>query len=87
MKHIWYNKEYQYFPRDGNAASCSLVQVITFPPFEGTERHYLHAQIARIAAATSVSPQGFFTFGSGEEEADLDMEEGMGLYQQSSCIY
>ncbi|CAB3248695.1 unnamed protein product [Arctia plantaginis] len=53
-------------------------EVVTFPPFEGTERHYLHAQICRIAAATSVSPQGFYTFGSGEEEEDLDMEEGAG---------
>ncbi|XP_075982602.1 radial spoke head protein 4a [Anticarsia gemmatalis] len=53
-------------------------EVLTFPPFEGTERHYLRAQIARIAAATSVSPQGFYTFGSGEEEEDLDMEEGAG---------
>lgn len=55
-----------------------MMQVLTFPPFEGRERHYLHAQICRIAAATSVSPQGFYTFGSGEEEEDLDMEEGAG---------
>ncbi|CAH1637934.1 unnamed protein product [Spodoptera littoralis] len=53
-------------------------EVITFPPFEGTEKEYLRAQIGRIAAATSISPQGFFTFGSGEEEEDLDMEEGGG---------
>lgn len=53
-------------------------EVITFPPFDGSERHYLRAQIARIAAATSISPQGFFTFGSGEEEEDLDLEEGGG---------
>ncbi|KAH9642274.1 hypothetical protein HF086_009638 [Spodoptera exigua] len=53
-------------------------EVITFPPFEGTEKEYLRAQIARIAAATSVSPQGFFTYGSGEEEEDLDLEEGGG---------
>ncbi|CAH0594510.1 unnamed protein product [Chrysodeixis includens] len=53
-------------------------EVITFPPFEGSEKNYLRAQIARIAAATSISPQGFFTFGSGEEEEDLDLEEGGG---------
>ncbi|XP_073950126.1 radial spoke head protein 6 homolog A-like isoform X2 [Choristoneura fumiferana] len=52
-------------------------EIQTFPPFDGTERHYLRAQIARIQAATSVAPQGFYTFGSGEEE-DIDMEEGMG---------
>ncbi|XP_013170636.1 PREDICTED: radial spoke head protein 6 homolog A [Papilio xuthus] len=50
-------------------------EIQSFPPFEGTERHYLRAQISRIAAATSISPQGFFTFGSGEEEEDIDMEE------------
>ncbi|CAG5004318.1 unnamed protein product [Parnassius apollo] len=50
-------------------------EVQTFPLFEGTERHYLRAQIARIAAATSISPQGFYTFGSGEEEEDIDLEE------------
>lgn len=57
-----------------------IFQVITFPPFEGTEKEFLRAQIARIAAATSISPQGFFTYGSGEEEEDLDMEEGGGLH-------
>ncbi|RVE44122.1 hypothetical protein evm_011233 [Chilo suppressalis] len=40
-------------------------EVITFPPFEGTERNYLRAQLARLAAATAVSPQGFFTYGPG----------------------
>ncbi|KPJ17009.1 Radial spoke head protein 6-like A [Papilio machaon] len=50
-------------------------EIQSFPPFEGTERHFLRAQIARIAAATSISPQGFYTFGSGEEEEDIDMEE------------
>ncbi|XP_045776181.1 radial spoke head protein 4 homolog A isoform X2 [Maniola jurtina] len=53
-------------------------EVLTFPPFEGTERNYLRAQIARIAASTSISPQGFYTFGSGEEEEDIDLEEGAG---------
>ncbi|KAM3959332.1 radial spoke head protein 4a [Aphomia sociella] len=53
-------------------------EVLTFPPFDGTERNFLRAQIARIAAATSISPQGFFTYGSGEEEEDIDLEEGAG---------
>ncbi|XP_047033554.1 radial spoke head protein 6 homolog A [Helicoverpa zea] len=53
-------------------------EVITFPPFDGVEKHYLRAQIARIAASTSISPQGFFTYGSGEEEEDLNLEEGGG---------
>ncbi|CAH0728637.1 unnamed protein product, partial [Brenthis ino] len=53
-------------------------EVITFPPFNGTERNFLRAQIARIQASTSISPQGFYTFGSGEEEEDIDLEEGAG---------
>ncbi|XP_059048226.1 radial spoke head protein 6 homolog A [Achroia grisella] len=53
-------------------------EVLSFPPFNGTERNFLRAQIARIAAATCVSPQGFYTYGSGEEEEDIDMEEGGG---------
>ncbi|CAH2244835.1 jg23046 [Pararge aegeria aegeria] len=61
-----------------NAANAVKIEVLTFPPFEGTERNYLRAQIARIQAATSISPQGFYTFGSGEEEEDIDMEEGAG---------
>ncbi|GBP78960.1 Radial spoke head protein 4 homolog A [Eumeta japonica] len=49
-------------------------EVVTFPPFDGTERHYLRAQVARIAAAACVSPRGYYTFGSGEEEEDVDAE-------------
>ncbi|XP_017766964.1 PREDICTED: radial spoke head protein 6 homolog A [Eufriesea mexicana] len=50
----------------------------TFPPFPGTEKNYLRAQIARISATTQVSPIGFFTFGGGAEEEELmeEMEEG-----------
>ncbi|XP_076289403.1 radial spoke head protein 4a [Lasioglossum baleicum] len=50
----------------------------TFPPFPGTERNYLRAQIARISAATSISPIGFLTFGGEDEEEELgeEMEEG-----------
>ncbi|CAH2044783.1 unnamed protein product, partial [Iphiclides podalirius] len=62
-------------------------EIQTFPPFEGTERHYLRAQIARIAAATSVSPQGFYTFGSGEEEEDLDMEEAGDMNYNQNPFY
>lgn len=60
-----------------------LSQVITFPPFEGTERNFLRAQIARIQAATAISPQGFYTYGSGEEEEDIDLEEGAGNHDIS----
>ena len=30
------------------------------PPFPGKERHFLRAQIARIFAATMISPVGFY---------------------------
>ncbi|XP_054010347.1 radial spoke head protein 6 homolog A [Hylaeus anthracinus] len=50
----------------------------TFPPFPGTEKNYLRAQIARISAATHVSPIGFFTFGGEDEEEEMgeEPEEG-----------
>ncbi|KAG7202738.1 hypothetical protein KM043_009912 [Ampulex compressa] len=47
----------------------------TFPPFPGVERNYLRAQIARISAATHVSPIGFFTLGGEAEEEEVG-EEG-----------
>ncbi|XP_076665778.1 radial spoke head protein 4a [Andrena cerasifolii] len=48
--------------------------VHTFPPFPGTEKNYLRAQIARISAATLISPIGFFTFGGEDEEEELEEE-------------
>ncbi|XP_025991672.2 radial spoke head protein 6 homolog A [Solenopsis invicta] len=47
--------------------------IYSFPPFPGTEKNYLRAQIARISATTHISPIGFFTF-SGEDE-DEEIEE------------
>jgi radial spoke head protein 4A len=48
-------------------------QVISYPPFQGTEANFLRAQIARISAATHISPIGFYRFDEegegGEEEA------------------
>lgn len=34
--------------------------VVSYPPFPGTERNFLRAQIARIAAATVIAPAGAF---------------------------
>ncbi|KAM8953649.1 radial spoke head protein 6 homolog A [Pelodytes ibericus] len=48
--------------------------VITYPPFLGTEANLLRAQIARISAATHVSPLGFYQF--SEEEGDEEEESG-----------
>lgn len=40
------------------------------PPFPGTEASLLRAQIARISAATQLSPQGYFVFENEEEEEE-----------------
>jgi len=35
-------------------------QVESYPLFQGLEKHYLRAQIARITAATQISPRDYF---------------------------
>ncbi|ELK29685.1 Radial spoke head protein 6 like protein A [Myotis davidii] len=50
--------------------------VISYPPFPGNEANYLRAQIARISAATHISPLGFYQF--NEEEGDEEEEGGAG---------
>jgi radial spoke head protein 4/6 len=53
--------------------------VRAYPPFPGTEKEYLRAQIARVVAATILCPQGKYTI---EEESappkvvPLESEEG-----------
>ncbi|KAJ3037548.1 Radial spoke head protein 4 A [Rhizophlyctis rosea] len=48
-------------------------KVVSYPPFNGTEAQYLRCQIARISAATVISPQGYYTF---DQEEGADEEEG-----------
>lgn len=62
---------------------ATIFQIHSFPPFPGNEKNYLRAQIARIGAATHVSPIGYFTFGNSkqdddemEDEEDDDDEDG-----------
>jgi radial spoke head protein 4A len=50
-------------------------QVVSYPSFQGLEMHYLRAQIARISAATVVSPAGYYIF--DPEENDEDAENTM----------
>lgn len=45
------------------------------PPFPGTERNYLRAQIARISAATVLSPSGYFVAGEDEEQFNIAVNE------------
>lgn len=47
-------------------------QIVTYPPFKGTEANYLRAQIARISAGSQISPIGFYRF---DEEAEGGEEE------------
>ncbi|KAK9828684.1 hypothetical protein WJX72_001516 [[Myrmecia] bisecta] len=47
--------------------------VSAYPPFPGTEAHFLRAQIARIAATTVLCPVGYFN--AGEEGALEKAEE------------
>ncbi|WAR30501.1 RSH4A-like protein [Mya arenaria] len=54
-------------------------QVVSNPPFPGTERNFLRAQIARITASTQVSPLGYYRFDDeGEEEEEHAEEAGGG---------
>lgn len=63
-----------------------MLQIVTYPAFPGQEKHYLRAQIARISAATHVSPVGFYKFSGGEEDeeeeelAEEEEEEGILLH-------
>ena len=45
------------------------------PPFPGTERNYLRAQIARIAAATVLAPSGYYQAGEDEEQFNIALNE------------
>ncbi|XP_034451680.1 radial spoke head protein 4 homolog A-like [Hippoglossus hippoglossus] len=51
----------------------------SYPPFPGNEANYLRAQIARISAATQVSPRGFFQ--TVEDESDEEDEEPRDSYE------
>lgn len=45
-----------------------------FPAFPGRERHYLRAQIARIAHATTLCPTGLYTMPEEAEEPEPNEE-------------
>lgn len=40
--------------------------VPSYPPFPGTEKNLLRAQLARISGATLISPDGFFKLDEDE---------------------
>ncbi|KAJ3000272.1 Radial spoke head protein 4 A [Globomyces sp. JEL0801] len=45
-------------------------KIVSFPEFKGTEAHYLRCQIARISAATVVSPKGYYMIDPEQEESE-----------------
>ena len=47
-----------------------LPQINSYPAFPGTEINYLRAQIARIGAATQISPNGALVKHEDEEEEE-----------------
>jgi radial spoke head protein 4A len=50
--------------------------VNSFPAFRGAESQLLRCQIARISAATVVSPLGYYTFDPDGEDGGADGEAG-----------
>ena len=46
------------------------IKIISYPPFEGSEAQYLRCQIARISAATTICPTGYYIFDSEDGEPD-----------------
>ncbi|UJR09249.1 hypothetical protein I4U23_013495 [Adineta vaga] len=55
-------------------------EIVSYPAYPGTEKNYLRAQIARISAATHVSPSGKFRFSEEEEEEEESAREN---YQEN----
>ena len=53
-----------------------LSKVESYPPFKGSEKEFLRAQIARITSATQISPLGYYQFGGGEEAVPEEGIEG-----------
>jgi radial spoke head protein 4A len=48
--------------------------VPSYPPFKGTEKNLLRAQIARIVVATSISPDGFFPLNEDDPPSAVPAE-------------
>lgn len=52
-------------------------QICSNPPFPGYERHFLRAQLARIQAATHLSPKGVWTMDEETNQMKVDEEFAM----------
>jgi len=49
--------------------------VLGFPRFPYSEGHYLRAQIARITAATTISPKGYYSLDQEDEDSGVMIED------------
>jgi radial spoke head protein 4/6 len=47
----------------------------SYPPFPGTERHYLRTLIALISGSTSISPAGYFELNEDEDPPTVKLAE------------
>jgi len=45
-------------------------EIISYPPFQGSEAQYLRCQIARISAATTICPTGYYVFDTEDGEPE-----------------
>ena len=64
-------------------------QIVSYPPFPGSESNYLRCQIARISAGTQISPLGYFQFDEEEEEEEEDGSKWFPhkMYVSESCQF
>ncbi|CAO1393733.1 unnamed protein product [Diamesa serratosioi] len=57
-------------------SGCLDSAICSYPIFPGTEQNYLRCLIARISAATHISPKGFFKADFNLKQSDDESDEG-----------
>lgn len=67
-----------------------VVQVESYPLFQGLEKHYLRAQIARISAATHISPRDYFAHGgnttTSKKWRKLTIFQSKAMTKKGECL-
>ena len=64
-----------------------MFQIVSYPPFPGTEANYLRCQIARISAGTQISPLGYFQFDEEEEEEEEEGSKSVIGFEITYCLF